>query len=123
MEVLQIKEITLKISIPIKDLQEGKTFKVKVKDDANFIETLAMVDKYIHENHSESIFPIHDGYIHNYLQLIVNIEEAYIYDDVGISPYAPNEEGLLRRFNPIKDDITFSLYPDTVIDIQQDFGC
>ncbi len=82
-----------------------------------------MVDKYIYENPMDSIFPIYEGYIHNYLQLIVNPEENYIYDDVGISPYAPNDEGLLRRFNPIRDDFFFSLYPDSVIDIQQDFGC
>jgi len=82
-----------------------------------------MVDKYIDQNPSESIFPIHEGYIHNYLQLIVNIEENYIYDDVGISPYAPNDEGLLRKFNPIRDDIFFSLFPNSIIEIQQDFGC
>ena len=109
--------------MPVKKLQKGKEFTVNVKDDANIIEALSMVDKYLFEHPEESIFPIYEGYIHNYLQLFINLEENVIYEDVGISPYAPNEEGLLRKFNPVRDDITFKLYPDSVIELQQDVGC
>ncbi len=109
--------------MPIKDLQAGKTFVLELDDNANFIEALAMVDKFTQDNPSESIFPIHDGYIHNYLQLFVNLEEEVIYEDVGVSPYAPNEDGLMRKFNPIGENIFFNLYPDSVIELQQDAGC
>lgn len=119
----KIKQITFKISVPIKDLQEGKTFVLHLDDNATFVQALALVDKFVHENPSVSIFPLHDGYIHNYLQLLVNLEEDSIYEDVGVSPYAPNEEGLMRKFNPIGENIYFNLYPESVIELQQDAGC
>ncbi len=82
-----------------------------------------MVDKHIFEHPEESIFPIFDGYIHNYLQLFINIEEEYIYEDVGVSPYAPDEQGVMRKFNPIRDDLYFNLYHETKLDLQMDVGC
>ncbi|MFX1238165.1 MAG: hypothetical protein ACFFAS_19990 [Promethearchaeota archaeon] len=121
--IIKIKTITLKLSLPIKDLQEGKTFVVSIDDDASIIEALAMVDKFVYENPSESIFPLYEGYIHYYLQLFVNIEENLIYEDVGVSPYAPDDNGFLRKFNPIGENIYFNLFPNSVIDLQQDFGC
>lgn len=121
--VLKIKKITVKISVPIKGLEGGKEFTFKIKDNANIVEILATVDKYIQDHPSESIFPIHEEYIHNYLQLLVNFDEECIYDDVGLFPYAPDEEGNLRKFNPICDDLYFNIFPDTIIDLQQDVGC
>ena len=82
-----------------------------------------MVDKIERESSDDKIFPIHEGYIHNYLQLFVNLENESIYDDVGLSPYAPDEQGLYRKFNPIRDNINFNLIPDTIIELQQDVGC
>lgn len=104
-------------------LQKGKEFVVQVDDDTSFVEALSMVDKYIFENPNESIFPIFEGYIHNYLQLFWNPEKNEVYDDIGLMPYGPDDEGNLRRFMPIRDDINFKLYPDSVIDLQPDSGC
>jgi len=121
--IIKIKKITFKISIPSLGLQKGKTFIVQVKDDATFVEALAKVDKYIFENPHESIFPIFEGYIHNYLQLFWDPEHNKIYEDVGIMPYAPDEDGNLRRFMPIRDTLDFNLFPDNIIDLQPDSGC
>lgn len=121
--VKKIKKIVFKLSVPLSGLCHGKEYIVNVKDDATVVEALAMVDKYVSKNPEESIFPIFDGYIHNYLQLYINLKEEKFYEDVGISPYAPDEQGLLRKFNPIKQDLEFNLFPNTVIDLQQDVGC
>jgi len=121
--VRRVKKLKFKISFPIKGLQSGKDYELEIKDDANFIEALALIDKIERESGGDKIFPLYDGYIHNYLQLFVNLEEETIYDDVGLSPYAPNEQGLYRKFNPIRDDIKFNLFPDTIIELQQDVGC
>ncbi len=104
-------------------MQSGKDYDLEIKDEANFIETLALVDKMESESLENKIFPIHEGYIHNYLQLFVNLDDETIYDDVGLSPYAPDDQGLYRKFNPIREDIKFNLYPDTIIELQQDVGC
>lgn len=82
-----------------------------------------MVDKQEMENSEGSLFPINEGYIHNYLQLFVNFEEYTIYDDVGVSAYGPDEEGNMVKFNPIRDDLEFDLYPNSVIQLQPDVGC
>ena len=81
-----------------------------------------MVDKQEIED-PKCIFPINEGFIHNYLQLLVNIEEKYIYDDVGIYAYGPDENGLMRKFIPIRDNIEFNVYPDSEIQLQPDVGC
>ena len=99
-------------------LSKGKEFTVEVKDDATIIEALAMLDKYITEHPEESIFPIFDGYIHNYLQLFYDPENDLIYDDVGIMPYGPD-----RKFMPIRENINFNLYPDSTINLEPDSGC
>ncbi|MFX1442832.1 MAG: hypothetical protein ACFFHV_05410 [Promethearchaeota archaeon] len=104
-------------------LSKGKDFVVFVKDNATFVEALAMVDKFVFENPKESIFPIFDGYIHNYLQLFWDPEENKIYDDVGLMPYGLDDEGNLRKFMPLRDNIGFNLYADSVIDLQPDSGC
>ena len=118
-----MKKITLTLSVPLKGLSQGKKFMVNVKDDATVVDALARVDKYVLEHPTESIFPLYEGYIHNYLQLFVNLEDDVIYDDVGIFPYAPDEQGVMRIFNPIREDLYFNLYPNTIIDLQQDVGC
>ena len=89
-----MKTIKFDISVPIEGLQKGKKFTVYIDDDATIIEALASVDKYIQENPTDSIFPIYDGYIHNYLQLFINLEDGYVYDDVGIYAYGPDENGI-----------------------------
>lgn len=104
-------------------MQKGKKYTVEVKDNASFVEALAMVDKQELESPEGSIFPINEGYIHNYLQLFVNLEESYIYNDVGIYAYGPDENGLMRKFNPISDNVEFNVYPDSEIQLQPDVGC
>jgi hypothetical protein len=121
--IIKIKKITFKISMTLSKLSKGKDFIVSVKDNATFVEALAMVDKYIFQHPEESIFPIFDGYIHNYLQLVWNPEENKIYEDVGLMPYGPNDDGNLRKFMPLRDDIDFNLFADSVIDLQPDSGC
>ena len=118
-----VKILKFKISIPLKGLQSGREYEFEIKNDANFIEALALVDKIERESSENKIFPLHDGYIHNYLQLFVNLENDTIYEDVGLSPYAPDEQGLYRKFNPIRENIKFNLFPDTIIELQQDVGC
>ncbi|MFX1406717.1 MAG: hypothetical protein ACFFBW_07155 [Promethearchaeota archaeon] len=118
-----VKKITFEISLPIKGLQKGKEYNLLVKDDATFIECLALVDKLEMQNTTDYIFPINEGYIHNYMQLLVNIEEDKIYEDVGIFAYGPNENGVMKKFNPIRDNIYFDLYPDSRIQLQPDVGC
>lgn len=118
-----MKKIFFDISLPIKGLQKGRKYEVKVKDDATFLEALAMVDKQELESPEKSIFPINEGYIHNYLQLIVNLEENSIYEDVGISAYGPDENGLMKKFNPVRENIQFNVYPNSKIQLQPDVGC
>ena len=104
-------------------MQKGKKYIVEVKDEASFLEALAMVDKQELENRDDSIFPINDGYIHNYLQLLVNLEGNYIYDDVGVYAYGPDENGFMRKFIPLRDNFEFNVYPDSEIQLQPDVGC
>lgn len=104
--------------MPYTGLSQGKTFSIEIDDNATFHQALAMVDKYVIEHPEESIFPLFDGFIHNYLQLFWNPIENKIYDDCGIMPYGPE-----RKFMPILDNPNFILYPDSVIDLQLDPGC
>jgi len=123
LEVEIIKKIHFEISLPIKRLQDGKKYDVVLRDNGTFLEALALVDKKEMEAPEGSIFPINEGYIHNYMQLLVNFGENTLYQDVGISAYGPNEEGKFNRFNPIRDNIEFNLYPDSIIQLQPDVGC
>ena len=120
---LKIKKITFKISLTLSGLSTGKTFIVSVKDSACFLDALAMVDKYIIDHPEESIFPIFDGYIQNYLQLFWDPQNNEIYDDVGLFPYGPDENGEYRNYMPLREDINFNLYPNSIIDLQPDSGC
>ena len=123
LEVKVIKKIHFEISLPIKGLQDGKKYDVILRDNGTFLEALALVDKKEMESPEGSIFPINEGYIHNYMQLLVNFEENTLYEDVGISAYGPNEEGEFNRYNPIRDNIEFNLYSDSIIQLQPDVGC
>jgi hypothetical protein len=82
-----------------------------------------MVDKIETIDTQTTIFPINEGYIHNYLQLFVDFKTNSIYEDVGIYAYAPNENGLMHKFNPIRDNVEFKVYPDSYIQLQPDVGC
>lgn len=104
-------------------LSQGEIFKVKVKDDATFVETLALVDKQAKNQSEQSIFPLFEGYIHNYIQLFWDPRENKIYEDVGLQAYGPDEEGNLRNFMPLRENIDFVLYPNSVISLQPDPGC
>jgi hypothetical protein len=74
-------------------------------------------------NTKKAIFPINEGYIHNYMQLFVNFETNSIYEDVGIYAYAPDEQGLMKKFNPIRENIEFNVYPNSYIQLQPAVGC
>jgi len=119
----KIKKIEFEISIPVKRLQQGKRYTLNVEDNTTFIETLALVDKIEMAETKNMIFPLYEGYIHSYLQLFVNLEEDSIYDDVGVYAYAPDEHGIMHKFNPIRENIEFNLYPDSLIQLQPDVGC
>ncbi len=119
----KLKKITFNISVNLSGMSQGKKFIVHVKDDATFVEALAMVDKQDIEHPENSIFPLFKGYIQNYLQLFWDPRENKIYDDVGLQAYGPDEEGNLRKFMPLRENIEFNLYPDSVIDLQPDPGC
>jgi hypothetical protein len=82
-----------------------------------------MVDKIEAMNTQTTIFPIYEGYIHNYMQMFINFETNSIYEDVGIYAYAPNEDDLMQKFNPIRENIEFNVYPDSYIQLQPDVGC
>jgi len=116
--VLKIKKIKINISMPYSGLSKGKTFEVNVKDEANIVETLAKIDEYIQNHPKETIFPIFEDYIYNYLQLIWNPKNNKIYNDIGIMAYGPN-----RQFMPLHDDTDYCLIPNSEIDIQLDPGC
>jgi len=109
--------------LPIKGFQQGKKYHIKIKDDTTFLECLAVVDKIEAMNTQTTIFPINEGYIHNYMQLLVNFNKNSIYEDVGIYAYAPNEDGLMQKFNPIRENVEFILYPNSYIQLQPDVGC
>jgi hypothetical protein len=104
--------------MPYSGLSQGKSFNVQIKDDANLAEAIAKVDKYIKNNPEDCIFPIFEGYIYNYLQLIWNPKTNKIYDDVGIMAYGPN-----REFMPLHENPDYSLIPESDINIQLDPGC
>lgn len=72
LEVFIIKKLKIDISMPYSGLSEGKSFETHVHKDANLAEALAQVDQNVKNNPEDSIFPIFEGYIHNYLQLIWN---------------------------------------------------
>jgi len=116
--VLKIKKIKINISMPYSGLSEGKSFEIQVHDDANLAESIAQVDKNVKTNPENSVFPIFEGYIHNYLQLIWNPKNNKIYDDIGIMAYGPN-----RQFMPLHEDPNYALIPNSEIDIQLDPGC
>ncbi|MFX1498224.1 MAG: hypothetical protein ACFFBH_11900 [Promethearchaeota archaeon] len=111
------------ISIPIKGLQRGKKYSLEIEDNTTFIEALALVDKIEMGDSINSIFPLYDSHIHSYLQLFVNIDEGSLYGDVGIFAYAPDDNGAMRKFNPIRNNIEFNIYPDSFIQLQPDVGC
>lgn len=113
-----MKNIKFTIFAPVKGLNEGRIYQVKVKDDARFIESLAMVDKIVLEDPKNSPFPLYDGYIKTYLQLFWNPQKNEIYDDCAVNAYGPN-----RQFMPLRDDLDFNLYPDSEIKIHPDAGC
>ena len=87
------------------------------------MECLAVVDKIEAMNTKTTIFPINEGYIHNYMQLFVDFKSNSIYEDVGIYAYAPDKNGLMQKFNPIRNNIEFNVYPDSYIQLQPDVGC
>ncbi len=113
-----MKKITFTISLPTIGISKDRNFTVNVKDDANIIETLAMVDKYVSEHTGESVFPLYGEYIQSYLQLIVNVEKEVIYEDVAMYSYGPN-----REFMPIRENLHFSLIPNSEISLIPDSEC
>ncbi|MBN1214958.1 MAG: hypothetical protein JXA99_05885 [Candidatus Lokiarchaeota archaeon] len=104
--------------MPYTGLSQGKSFSIEIEDNATFSQALAKVDKYVFNHPEESIFPLFDGFIHNYLQLFWNPSENKIYEDCGIMPYGPD-----RTFMPILEDPDFILYPNSIINLQLDPGC
>lgn len=105
------------------DLQKGMELTLNIEDDTTFVEALALVDKYIYNHPEESIFPIYDGYIHNYFQLFIDLKNDELYKDVAVNAYAPDENGDMTKFNPVGENIYFNLFPGTNIYLQPDADC
>jgi len=120
---LKIKKLEFEISIPITGLQKGKKYTIQVNDNTTFIEALALVDKIEMQNTKDTIFPLYENYIYSYVQLFINFEENSLYDDVGVYAYGPDEKGLMKKFNPIRENIEFDLFPASIIQLQPDVGC
>lgn len=120
---LKIKKLEFEISIPITGLQKGKKYTLQVDDNTTFLEALALVDKIEMQNTKDKMFPLYEGYIHSYIQLFINLDENSIYDDVGVYAYGPDEQGLMKKFNPIRENIEFNLHPGSIIQLQPDVGC
>ena len=99
--------------VPINGIAKNKEFVVNVKDDAIFIEALAMVDKYIFENPEESHFASHphDSYVRCYLQLFWDPIENKIHSDINV--FAASARG----FMSIEKRMDFNLYNDSEISL------
>jgi hypothetical protein len=112
--IIKIKEIKLTIFAPDpeKKLSNGLDYNLSIDENGSIIDVLSTLDKNIHQNPEQSIFPIYKGLIHSYLQLIWDAEENVIYEDCAVNAYGPNKE-----FMPLHEDIDFNLYPDSEITI------
>lgn len=93
---------------PEKELTNGVSYKVEIKDDGTIIDALATIDKKEFQNPEKSLFPMYKGLIRSYLQLIWDPQNNVIYEDCASNAYGPNKE-----FIPLQDDVDFNLYPDS----------
>ena len=99
--------------VPVNGISKNKEFIVQVKDDAIFIEALAMVAKYIFENPDQSHFASHphDSFVRCYLQLFWDPLENKIHSDINV--FAASVKG----FMPIDKRIDFNLYDGSEISL------
>jgi len=116
--VSKIKKIKFTVFAPVKSLSSGKKYEIEIKENANFIEALALLDKYVFEHPDESPFPIYEGYIHSFLQLFWDPRINEIYDDCAVQAYGPN-----KVFIPLREKIESSLHIVDDILLQVDYGC
>jgi hypothetical protein len=105
-------KLTIFAPDPEKTHSKGIKYNVEMDDDGSIIDALSNIDKIIIEDPEKSVFPIYKGLIHSYLQLIWDAEENKIYSDCGVDAYGPNKE-----YMPLRDDINFSLIPNSEITI------
>ena len=99
--------------VPVNGIAKNKEFTVQVKDDAIFVEALAMVDKYIFEHPDESHFASHppDSFVRCYLQLFWDPVEDKIHSDIDV--FAASARG----FMPIQKRMDYNLYDDSEISL------
>jgi len=111
---IAMKTINLTIFAPDPEQTHSKGVKyaLEMDDDGTIIDALSKIDKSMIEHPNASVFPLYKGLIHSYLQLIWDAEENKIYDDCGIDAYGPDKE-----FMPLRDDINFTLIPNSDITI------
>ncbi|MFX1498025.1 MAG: hypothetical protein ACFFBH_10895 [Promethearchaeota archaeon] len=109
-----MKTITLTIFAPDpeKTHSKGVKYVLEMDERGSIIDALSKIDKDMIEHPDRSVFPLYEGLIHSYLQLIWDAEENKIYDDCGVDAYGPNKE-----FMPLRDDVDFNLLPDSDITI------
>jgi len=109
-----MKTISLTIFAPDpeKTHSKGVKYVLEMDDGSSIIDVLSKIDKNMIEHPNKSVFPLYKGLIHSYLQLIWDVEENKIYDDCGVDAYGPNKE-----FMPLRNDINFSLIPNSDITI------
>ena len=69
-------------------------------------------NKELYENSEKSVFPLYKGLIRSYLQLIWDPQNNAIYEDCASNAYGPNKE-----FIPLQDDVSFTLYDNSDINL------
>ena len=92
-------------------MSKNREFTVDVSDDADFVEALAAVDKFIFLNPEKSPFGENHIYVRSYLQLFWSPENNQIYSDIRVFAAGP------RGFMPIQNNIEFNLYNDSEISL------
>lgn len=118
MRCLVVRKVKIKIFAPVKGLSNGKEYEIEINDDANFIQIMAILDKYVFEHPEESPLPIYEGYIHSFLQLFWDPRINEIYDDCAVQAYGPN-----KAFVPLRESIESNLQTVNDILLQVDYGC
>ena len=97
--------------MPENGISRNREFTVKVRDNATFVEALAIVDKLIFSNPELSPFSEKHKFVRCYLQLFWDPINNKIYPDINV--FAASAKGIM----PIQRNIEFNLYDDSEISL------
>ncbi len=101
--------MTFQLRIPENGVERNREYKVDVKNDATFIDALAMVDKMPFE-HPEDLPFGSQGYLRSYLQIFWDPINNKIYDDINL--FAVGNRGSIM---PIRSNISYNLHDNCEI--------